>query len=123
MANLANIKAWHDALLSGKYRQGKGALARCTNGEVEYCCLGVVCELAGLRKEQAWWSSAYFSYPKYGATDLLPLEAQQWLGIDVSDPLLDSSYASFHNDHGDTFAEIAALIRAKWPEAFAEEAK
>lgn len=38
---------WLAALRSGEYEQGKGVLRRVgTSGNKEYCCLGVLCELA-----------------------------------------------------------------------------
>ena len=36
---------WVDALRSGDYEQGKGALL----ASGKYCCLGVLCEVSGLR--------------------------------------------------------------------------
>lgn len=36
---------WLEALRSGKFKQGKGALR---NSADEYCCLGVFCSVAGL---------------------------------------------------------------------------
>lgn len=41
---------WLLALRSGKYKQGGGFLKSMNN---EFCCLGVACELAGLRSEQS----------------------------------------------------------------------
>lgn len=42
----ADLKAkWLEALRSGKYEQGRGALL--DGGK--YCCLGVLCEVAGLK--------------------------------------------------------------------------
>lgn len=41
----ADLKAkWIDALRSGKYEQGRGALLN----DGKYCCLGVLCEVVGL---------------------------------------------------------------------------
>lgn len=37
---------WVTALRSGEYRQGKGFLR---NSDDEYCCLGVLCDLAGMQ--------------------------------------------------------------------------
>lgn len=40
-------QAWLDALRSGKYKQGKERLCRINDEqEKEYCCLGVLCDLA-----------------------------------------------------------------------------
>jgi len=41
----ADLKAkWVEALRSGKYEQGRGALLN----DGKYCCLGVLCEVVGL---------------------------------------------------------------------------
>lgn len=44
------IKAkWVEALRSGKYTQARGTLKKEVEGSgVSYCCLGVLCEVAGL---------------------------------------------------------------------------
>lgn len=40
---------WITALRSGKYKQGKGQLRDNIDGEYHYCCLGILCEVAGLQ--------------------------------------------------------------------------
>lgn len=44
----ATIKArWVEALRSGEYEQAKGSLiVEAPSGKMEYCCLGVLCDLA-----------------------------------------------------------------------------
>lgn len=43
-------KKWTAALRSGKYRQGTGALfARDGNRHIARCCLGVLCNVIGLK--------------------------------------------------------------------------
>lgn len=42
------MKKWVKALRSGKYKQGSFQLAEETlEGDMAYCCLGVLCELSG----------------------------------------------------------------------------
>ena len=41
------IDKWIEALRSGKYKQGKGFLKK---GDC-HCCLGVLCEVAGIKPE------------------------------------------------------------------------
>lgn len=49
--NTELLQKWVDALRSGKYPMGYGRLApRDDEGNESYCCLGVACEVAGLRK-------------------------------------------------------------------------
>lgn len=45
-------KTWIEALRSGKYEQGTHNLKR--NGK--YCCLGVLCEIAGKRTEDSFYT-------------------------------------------------------------------
>jgi hypothetical protein len=50
---------WLSALLSGKYRQGRGGLKQVNVVDEEtYCCLGVACDLTG---EGEWESPASYS--------------------------------------------------------------
>lgn len=42
---------WLEALRSGKFEQGHKQLAYSKNKVNHYCCLGVLCEVAGLEKK------------------------------------------------------------------------
>lgn len=44
---LPGLKAWVDALNSGKYRQGGSYLCTKDNGRLKYCCLGVLSKVQG----------------------------------------------------------------------------
>ena len=44
-------KKWIEALRSGKYKQGKNRLHRAEDNS--YCCLGVLCEVAGFEKRES----------------------------------------------------------------------
>lgn len=44
---LPGLKAWVDALNSGKYRQGNSHLCIKNNGRFKYCCLGVLSKVQG----------------------------------------------------------------------------
>lgn len=44
---LPGLKAWVDALNSGKYRQGSSHLCTKENGRFKYCCLGVLSKVQG----------------------------------------------------------------------------
>ncbi len=48
--NEALKKRWVSALKSGRYKQRDGALCNADNGERQYCCLGVLKEVALSRK-------------------------------------------------------------------------
>lgn len=132
------IKAqWQAELRSGKYAQGKRALAsqKTTTDEDgntvtsnSYCCLGVLCELAKAEGVITSFPPNYQNDVAYGShptddnpyplqsTSYLPPSVIDWAGL-VSvdgDPLLtiDEDYkrASEHNDNDRTFAEIADAL-------------
>lgn len=85
------VQAWTDALRSGEYPQGRGAL-RTPGG---YCCLGVWCDLAD---PEGWDGDVHRGNKLYPTPDIAPL----------SD---DAIYLCANlNDHGATFAEIAEYI-------------
>src|SRR5437868_3244044 len=48
MGRAATIRAWVKALRSGRYKQGRCKLRSTDN---TYCCLGVLCQVAGLKQE------------------------------------------------------------------------
>ena len=104
-------KKWVDALRSGEYTQGRDALK---NGDGQYCCLGVLCDLAareGVVKETAKYGEFYYD----GASSLPPVSVMSWASLNdifkrveyknVPVPLdaLNDSYCL-------TFNEIADLI-------------
>jgi hypothetical protein len=127
----ANVKKlWVDALRSGTYEQGKGAL--CKGGQ--YCCLGVLCELAvqagvippGERLETETGPSHYICYdrghvyannelPSFGDTAFLPQCVQEWAGLPRTSGAIvvidgaDRPLAA-QNDCGKTFEQIAQAI-------------
>lgn len=51
MLNKKFIRKWIDALRSGDYKQGRGALCSDKN---KYCCLGVACELLPKKFKGIW---------------------------------------------------------------------
>lgn len=103
---------WIEALRSGRFKQGKGRLARVEEAGVEYCCLGVGCEVyieqgRGLRKKL---SGGGYLYGDCGGT--LPEIVRDWLGLEDSTGTLVDRKRNLagRNDSGATFEEIALLI-------------
>ncbi len=45
-------KKWVAALRSGKYKQGTGQLKTVKVKSTKWCCLGVACDISGLKVEQ-----------------------------------------------------------------------
>ena len=109
-------KRWIDALNSGDYKQGQHGL----NIGDEFCCLGVLCDLAAadgvvtvVYEPQFRYVRSYQSFD--GETKYLPPAVQSWAGLDNRNPAVavdhDRSLASL-NDDGYTFEAIALVIEA-----------
>ena len=71
---------WVEALRSGEYKQGKGALRR----EGMFCCLGVLCDLHSKETRTSWEGpsdeSKADSY--LDEVSLLPKIVKSWAGIE-----------------------------------------
>lgn len=65
-------RKWLEALRSGRYKQGRFALKR---GD-EYCCLGILCEVGGLREippKDRWEDKSTFqSWGNFNSALVLP---------------------------------------------------
>lgn len=117
-------REWIDALRSGAYRQGRRALHTVIDQQDEFCCLGVLCDLAfqaGVISREL--NGGIYMYGDQGAE--LPLEVQQWAGLEHADPPVEhaehdaqivSRWAAsdntlaYLNDTGYDFGTIASLI-------------
>lgn len=132
---------WYEALESGQYRQGYGALHMAGAEQDSFCCLGVACKVAvdhGVIPEPARGDSPQFTYGTEGDTEsmVLPRAVRDWLGLPSTDPSVeavtvnDVEYAELHgvdiepdtyavaelNDsYSLTFPEIAAALRESYP--------
>ncbi len=131
----ADVKTvWLEALRSGKYPQGRGMLR---TQQDEFCCLGVLCDLAkgqgvvDMRSREDLYAYTYMSTGSGVAVDssssVLPVGiALDWAGLDEANPYLPDGFVPARpfdrdlpeepfslaelNDNGYTFAEIADLI-------------
>jgi hypothetical protein len=120
-------KKWIEALLSKLYKRGYGRLHDSESDE--YCCLGVLCELAtqehvctrteGTRAalydgetllENVPWTHTFYD----GETQTLPLSVQEWAGLDSGNPgvLQKATWTTLAelNDGGASFAQLAVII-------------
>lgn len=128
------VKAiWLEALNSGRFQKGKGWLRLAfRDREDEYCCLGVLCELAVEAKvipppNAAEWRlgvevyvHAYYQNQKdhvssWRSTKMLPAAVTGWAGLASSDGefLQEDSFKDSLvriNDRSDTFAPVIAAI-------------
>lgn len=123
---------WIDALLSGEYEQGKGVLCRSEDGKKEWCCLGVLTDLAvkagivmeikmGDSDDPKNQNAVFFD----GAHEKLPVKVQEWSGletdlgeysyedvnIDDEDIVIEQTLAE-DNDNGSTFKELVSIIES-----------
>lgn len=107
---------WAQALEGGKYKQGTGCLTRIVRDEEEDCCLGVACKLAiehDVIDSYAYLSPNLECYPA----------VQQWLGLKDYEGgyrspggpggVMTRTALVIDNDSGQTFPEIATIIRAE----------
>lgn len=116
----AEFDIWVEGLESGEYKQAQGKLrgaATDDSGDAGYCCLGLKCEIDGFDLETVipgvseWDKDRSFpaelaggnNSDEYTSAHLPPLA-----GLSES---LRSSLAEA-NDEGQTFAQIAAMLRA-----------
>jgi hypothetical protein len=128
---------WLEALRSGKYRQGRQALRTRSatvvfEGSVDqFCCLGVLCDLAVKDGVEMNVSVPYRGLAYYGHTsNFLPTEVLEWAGLDNSNPVFETlaplpvkiqkevghnKNLAAANDAGATFNQIADIIEADIP--------
>lgn len=106
---------WLDALRSGKYVQGRGALR--TESDT-YCCLGVLCDVVGeewKRKPSGAWGVELVG-GEFVESGVLTPTVRDKCGLNACNPevmLPGGVYPealSELNDSGMSFAEIADLI-------------
>src|SRR5258706_13652522 len=100
--NVERVQMLVDALRSGEFKQGYGALEKVTRlaGGVEegpevlvHCCLGVACRIAmrnGLRV-LAQRASLGFGTRFDDSSGVLPPSVQAWYGFASADPMLAST--------------------------------
>lgn len=112
-------KAWVEALRSGQYQQGTGALRAEGGG---YCCLGVLCDLSKL----GTWSGTRYCTTTEPWTYVLPSEVRLWAGMYTNEADLGKGEVPYRmaeneiytlaaaNDKGFTFTEIADYIERNW---------
>ena len=105
------IKAqWVAALRSGEYQQGTGSLRRVNTDSDQYCCLGVLCQLAVDSGAEVHFQRGnnYATYDDNGGA--LPASVMEWAGVYDPDPRAAGLKLSIRNDGGASFSEIADLI-------------
>lgn len=124
------IKAkWVAALRSGEYRQGRNVLKQAFSSKdtPQFCCLGVLCDLAvkdGLEIEVVDVNDndpkvLYKVWSFDGAEELLPKSVIEWAGIESTNGNVAVDGSAYGeggydvaslNDNGVPFIEIADVI-------------
>jgi len=109
---------WIAALVSGEYKQGEGVLR---DNENNFCCLGVLCDLAvkdGLDVKVEGLLDRAYQYD--GRVGGLPQSVQRWAGMDGSMGNFYEENGEYEgcladiNDDGTPFTEIAKIIEEKF---------
>lgn len=116
--NQSVAKIWVDALRSGRYIQGLGALKRIyeNDGCAKYChcCLGVLCELFDENNEEKLTKTNMIKIAFNGETEILPSEVMEWAGLSTTKGsfILHGTRQSLVeiNDKGCPFRHIADTI-------------
>lgn len=126
----ANAKLWLDALRSGEYEQGEGALHALAAGECpdQFCCLGVACKVfddanPGVLIISPSATSRHLKYDS--ELGFLPERVIEWLGLAEGnsngmyymspEERAAEEYMSLINlnDTGASFEEIADVIESE----------
>lgn len=108
------IEKWVKALRSGKYKQGQMELRNPVTDS--YCCLGVLCEVAGLPRKD------FDLHSTYGVGSTCDLEHKldrAALGVRTDDCRFKTKSGRLMslvtlNDSGKTFKQIALYIERYW---------
>lgn len=98
---IANM--WVKALRSGKYKQGKHMLSY---KDEEFCCLGVLCEVMGLKSEAVPRS---YGRSYLGVTTYLPQQVAELAEIENQE-----NFVAMNDVQGLSFDDIADFIERNW---------
>lgn len=109
---------WIEALLSGKYKQGKGLLK---NNRNEYCCLGVLCEISGISQFEEIYDRFHNGISNYylGIEATLPVKVREYSGVDNEMASFIDKNGDYYslaklNDNGETFKTISKIIKSNY---------
>lgn len=106
---------WIDALRSGNYSQGEAFLR---DNNDNFCCLGVLCDVADAGEWQIDNNDTYFVFDGWQLDDVLNEDALEYFQLDepIADGLMalnDGSYCRWIGYAKKlSFAEIADIIEA-----------
>lgn len=110
------LNLWVNALRSGEYEQGQGALFY----ENTYCCLGVLCDLAIKNGVDVLVEkNEDYTHNFDGQNHYPPKNVLDWAGLDKKDPdvIHDGnvrSVALLNDEYDLSFSDIANLIEKEY---------
>jgi hypothetical protein len=118
-------KEWIKALRSGEYEQGRKVLCRLNNGPSEFCCLGVLCEVARRSGLEIGIKEIKNNEGYVLAYDLewsfLPESVQNFVGMQSKTGMVTleaygglTSLAGLNDSKKLSFEEIANVIEHNW---------
>lgn len=113
---------WVNALRSGEYVQGTGRLHYKVDDTDNFCCLGVLCDLAykNGKVNKIQKSGGVIGYGSQFRMTSLPEEVVNWADLNSQDPHLVTmdglmlSASALNDGEGWTFDEIADAIGEKF---------
>lgn len=119
------ITEWVKALRSDEYQKGTGYLrVNADDGVARFCCLGVLCEVAGLQTMGDNGTPVYVDDLGSSSNTRLPYGFAEYLGIHEAGKLREEisptrnrifdSLIDINDEAGLTFAEIADIIEREW---------
>jgi hypothetical protein len=129
--NAAVKKQWVEALRSGKYQQGTEALCTRKDGQDQFCCLGVLCDLYTETFPRAigrWHSDIVEGVVGFASLrpnddgvdeewnhEVLTPAVREWAGLVSDDPLVNykgakATVSSLNDTVRMSFGEIADAI-------------
>ncbi len=109
-------KIWIEALLSGKYKQGKNSLLHADR----YCCLGVLCDLHSKTGQGEWIDDNITKRYRDKqdewdvASCILPAVVVKWAGVPETGEYGDYQSLASDNDCGKPFKKIAEIIEREF---------
>jgi hypothetical protein len=114
-------RKWLEALRSGEFQQGTGALKRKIGSDrFEYCCLGVLCEITGDR--DGWQVVMANTYSFHRVNGYLAPDIRKAVGLRYGDGQLPGgeSLVQINDDRQMSFAEIADWIEKNASDLFVD---
>lgn len=106
--NRERIRKWVEALRSGEYKQGQGALRP---SDSKFCCLGVGCDVyrkaknVGRTKKLKWTQWGSFLEEDY----VLPAGVMAWFGVMQEDPTVYVKNEAIDADTEEVAVSLAQL--------------